>query len=68
MWPYEFTVELLELIWVLERSLALAPEQQALVDSVINPPLIAGSKLPEPPKSLQQAPKVPGRKAGDSLF
>lgn len=45
-WTAEMTTELLELLWVLEATLAVYPEQARLLDAVLKSPLFTASELP----------------------
>jgi hypothetical protein len=59
VWTREFTRELLELLWVLERTTAGYPKQKQLLDAVLNSELFTASELPPVPDSAREAPKVP---------
>ena len=54
---WEFTEELLELLWVLEATLALQPEGAALLEEVCRSQLFSKDELPTPSKEEQQPPK-----------
>ena len=54
---WEFTEELLELLWVLEATLALQPEGAALLDEVCSSQLFTKDKLPAPTDEDRQAPQ-----------
>ena len=54
---WEFTEELLELLWVLEATLALQPEGAALLDEVCSSKLFTKDELPVPSDEERQAPK-----------
>ena len=56
-----FTEELLELLWVLEATLALQHEGEALLDEVCSSPLFLKTELPTPTDEERQP---PGAKAG----
>lgn len=58
-WTREFTTELLELLWVLERTVAGHVEQKQLLESVLNSDLFTADELPKVPASAREAPKVP---------
>ena len=55
---WEFTEELLELLWVLEATLALQPEGEALLLEVCSSRLLTKYELPTPSTQERQAPKV----------
>jgi hypothetical protein len=63
-WSHEFTRELLELLWVLEKTVEGYPEQKELFEAVLKSDLYEAGELPEVPDEARLAPKVP--KAGDS--
>ena len=54
---WEFTEELLELLWVLEATLALQPEGAALLHEVCSSHLFTKDELPTPSNEERQAPK-----------
>jgi hypothetical protein len=39
-WPARYTAELLELLWLLEATIARGPEQAALLDAICDGPLV----------------------------
>ncbi len=45
-WTAEMTTELLQLLWVLEATLAIYPEQARLLDAVLKGPLLTSNELP----------------------
>jgi len=53
----------LELIWVLEGTLALQPEQARLLDRVMAGPCVQASAVAPPPDALRRPPPMP-RDAG----
>ena len=53
---WEFTEELLELLWVLEATLALEPEGAALLDEVCSSSLFTQGELPTPSSEERQSP------------
>jgi hypothetical protein len=59
VWTREFTRELLELLWVLERTTAGYPKQKQLLEAVLDSELFTASELPTVPDSAREAPKVP---------
>ena len=55
---WEFTEELLEFLWVLEATLALQLEGEALLHEVCSSQLLTKYELPTPSAHERQAPKV----------
>lgn len=47
-WPAEFSIELLELLWVLEVTVAAFPRLNALLKDICQSPLWQDSELPKP--------------------
>ncbi len=65
---WEFTEELLELLWVLEHTLAHEPEGAALLDEVCAAPLFTAQELPVPTKAERRPPRVaPGEQTALEL-
>lgn len=56
VWPEAFTQELLELLWVLERTVALGPELDAALDAIVSGPTIRADALPQPAEEERRAP------------
>ena len=56
-WPSEFTTELLELLWVLEATIAEYPAQAKLLDAVVKGPCFAADELPPVPAASRKPPK-----------
>jgi len=56
-WPSEFTTELLELLWVLEATLAEYPAQAKLLEAVTAGPLFTADELPPVPEAMRKPPK-----------
>jgi hypothetical protein len=44
-WPYEWTLELLDLLWVLEALVELEPAQDELLDQIVHGPLVSSEQL-----------------------
>jgi hypothetical protein len=59
-WTHEFTRELLELLWVLEKTIEGYPEQKRLLNAALANTLFQASDLPPVPESARKAPKVYG--------
>lgn len=57
-WTLEYTKELLNLLWILEATLAIYPEQKILLEDLLEAPLFTASELPEPTKEMRKAPLV----------
>lgn len=58
VWTREFTRELLELLWVLERTTEGYPKQKQFLESVLEGELFTASELPTVPDEAREAPKV----------
>jgi hypothetical protein len=56
VWPEAFSKELLELLWVLERTVALGPDLDSLLDEVVAGRLIAADALPQPTEAERKPP------------
>ena len=56
-WTAAFTNELLDLLWVLEATLALQPEQAHLLDVVVAGDCLLAADLPPVPEALRKPPK-----------
>ena len=65
-WTARMSDELLELLWVLEATLAMEPELEAALDKVVAGPCFAAADLPTPAPEER---KAPGKAvvAGDQL-
>jgi len=59
VWTHEFTREFLELLWVLEKTLEGYPEQEEILEAVLDSELFEASELPAVPEELRKGPKVP---------
>ena len=55
---WEFTEELLELLWLLEATLELQPEGEALLEEVCASDTFSQSELPTPTEAERQPPKA----------
>lgn len=64
-WPSEFTTELLELLWVLEATLAEYPAQAKLLEQVVSGKYFTADELPGVPEHMR---KPPIRKKQKGLF
>jgi len=61
-WPSEFTTELLELLWVLEATIAQYPAQAKLLSAVVKGPCFAADELPAVPDAARKPPARPSAK------
>ncbi|MHB8643021.1 MAG: hypothetical protein ACYDA3_09080 [Gaiellaceae bacterium] len=55
-WTAEFTEELLRLLWIIERTVALGPELDTLLDEVVASDLYLASELPAPTDEERKPP------------
>jgi len=58
-WPGEFTTELLELVWVLEATIAEYPGLSELLDAVVKGPCFTADELPAVPDAARKPPSRP---------
>jgi len=59
VWTHEFTRELLELLWVLEKTVEGYPQQAKMLNDVLAGDLFKADELPEVPDWARKPPKVP---------
>ncbi len=59
-WTGQVTTELLELLWVLEATLASYPRQAAVLDAVVAGECLLADDLPEVPVVLRRPPRARG--------
>jgi hypothetical protein len=64
-WTGQFTTELLELLWVLEATLATYPEQAKLLEAVAAGPCFQAGELPPVPEEYRKPPALPRAPGGD---
>ena len=57
-WTPQFTTELLELLWVVEATLALYPKQAQLLEAVTAGNCLQANELKPPPDALRKPPKA----------
>jgi len=57
-WTSQFTTELLELLWVLEATLAAYPEQAQLLQEVVAGDCFQLDELPSVPEEMRNAPRA----------
>ena len=62
-WTAAFTNELLDLLWVLEATVALQPEQARLLDAVAAGDCLLADDLPPVPEAMRHPPKPTAGKA-----
>ena len=65
-WPSQFTTELLELLWVLEATIAVYPQQAELLGAIIRGDCFKANEMPDVPEDMKKLPKTV--KHQDSLF
>ena len=58
-WPAAFTIELLELLWVLDATVAGYPEQAELLEAVASGECFKTAELPKAPPGMRKPPKPP---------
>jgi hypothetical protein len=66
-WPSQFTTELLELLWVLEATVAGYPEQAKLLEAVEAGRLFNADEMPAVPDEVRKPP-AHRRVLGGGLF
>ena len=57
-WTSQFTTELLELLWVLEATLAAYPEQAQLLQEIITGDCFHADELPPVPEDMRKPPRT----------
>lgn len=57
-WTSQFTTELLELLWVLEATVASYPEQARLLQAVLASDCLQADELPPVPEEMRMPPKA----------
>ena len=57
-WTSQFTTELLELLWVLEATVAGYPEQESLFEAIIAGECFQADELPPVPDTMREAPST----------
>jgi hypothetical protein len=66
-WPGQFTTELLELLWVLEATVAGYPEQAKLLEAVVTGRCFSGDEMPPVPDEARKPPAHRRAPGGDLL-
>ncbi len=56
-WPSSLTEEFLELLWVVERTIAMEPVLAQLLEKVVSSPCFVESELPQPTQDERKLPK-----------
>lgn len=59
---WEFTEQLLELLWILERTVALQPEGEELLGKTLGSPLFSAQELPSPTAEERSPPEIASSK------
>lgn len=57
-WTARLSDEFLELLWVLEATLAMEPELETALDKVVGGPCFAATELPTPKPEERKAPEL----------
>jgi hypothetical protein len=57
-WTSQLTIELLELLWVLEATVASYPKQAQLLEELIAGPCFQANELPKVPEVMREPPKT----------
>ena len=65
-WTSAFTTELLELLWVLEATVTVYPEQESLLKAVVEGACLQAGDLPPVPDDRRKPPRV--QASADNLF
>ena len=65
-WTSQFTTELLHLLWVLEATVEVYPEQARLLDEIIVGECFSADELPAVPEEMRKPPKA--QKTTGDLF
>ena len=68
VWTREFTRELLELLWILEKTIEGYPEQRKILEKILSGPLFLATELPPVPPEAREAPRVPRRAGAQGEF
>lgn len=67
-WTHDFTRELLELLWVLEKTVEGHPKQKDLLEKVLGGELFIAKELPDVPAEARRAPQVKRKSKQRKLF
>lgn len=63
-WTGQFTTEFLELLWVLEATIAGYPDQKKLLEAIVSGPCFQANELPTVPEAMRKPPPSPPSTAG----
>jgi hypothetical protein len=63
-WTPQLTDEFLELLWVLEATLAMEPDLSTVLDAVVASPCFTASELPQPSETERKPPKAKDEEGG----
>lgn len=66
-WTARMSEELLELLWVLEATLAMEPDLETQLDKIVAGPCFTSAELPEPSDDQRRAPSTGASAAGGLL-
>lgn len=69
-WDAQMTTELLNLLWVLEETIKIYPQQEKLLDEILEGACFTVDKLPKPltpDEELRKPPKVPKKNQNGTL-
>ncbi|MDP8940781.1 MAG: hypothetical protein M3N10_10935 [Actinomycetota bacterium] len=66
-WTGGMTMELLELLWVLEATVEKEPELAAFLQTIIDSPTFEAAELPEPSAAERKPPEKPTAPVQDEL-
>jgi len=66
-WTGEFTTELLTLLWILEETLKIYPDQNKLLEEIISGPVLKNTDFGKVPEELRRPPKISRRMDSNQL-
>ena len=66
-WTGEMTMELLELLWVLEATIEKEPELAAFLQTIVESPTFEAAKLPQPTDAERKPPEKPAEPVQEEL-
>jgi predicted helicase len=67
-WTSQFTTELLELLWILEATVEIYPEQARLLEDVISGDIFQANELPTVPPEMRKPPRTKDEENGQLEF
>jgi Type ISP C-terminal specificity domain len=62
LWTAQLTDQFLQMLWVLEHTVALYPDLQRLLEEIVEGDCLLASGLPQPTAAEREAPQVPGQR------